>query len=96
MKILPEISGRDKWEVEDFDDETYGDWPSAFREANRNIAGAIPGQEISLDPFKRKDVVKVFACFIGENDEEDWLATVQLKDGRFAHIEAGCDYTGWD
>ena len=32
----------------------------------------------------------------GENDGDEWIAVFRLKDGKFAYLEAGCDFTGWD
>lgn len=32
----------------------------------------------------------------GENDGRDWHWIVQLKDGTYAYVCGGCDYTGWD
>lgn len=32
----------------------------------------------------------------GENDGADWHWLVELADGRWAYINGGCDYTGWD
>ena len=46
--------------------------------------------------FTREDVVEVLAIDDGENDEADWVGMFALADGRYAYVEAGCDYTGWD
>lgn len=32
----------------------------------------------------------------GEHDGEEWIWEVVLANGDKWHIEAGCDYTGWD
>ena len=46
--------------------------------------------------FKLDDINNVLAGIAGENDEYNWYWVVELKDGRFALIDAWCDYTGWD
>lgn len=46
--------------------------------------------------FTMDDVDSVIASDDGENDGESWIAVFKLKDGAFAYLEAGCDYTGWD
>ncbi len=50
----------------------------------------------SAKPFQRQDVKRVIALSEGENDGPNWLCVVELDDGRFAFVSAGCDYTGWD
>lgn len=58
---------------------------------------ALPNDtDTSVEPFGREDVESIIAMDDGENDEQDWLVTGKLKDGRFFFINAGCDYTGWD
>lgn len=47
-------------------------------------------------PFTLDQVDDILACIAGHNDEDDWYWIVQLKDGSFYLIDAGCDYTGWD
>lgn len=55
------------------------------------------GQDPPADAeFTREDVVSIIAIEDGENDEASWIAVFELHDGRFAYLEAGCDYTGWD
>lgn len=56
------------------------DWQEAFKYAS----------------FTMDEVESVVASSEGENDGQNWLAVFNLKDGRFAYLEAGCDYTGWD
>ena len=56
---------------------------------------AVALDEVSVEPFARDDVVRLIAQD-GENDGDDWLGLMELKDGRFACIRARCDYTGWD
>lgn len=52
--------------------------------------------EYNPQPFNLFDVERVLAVVEGENDGPDWHWVVQLKDGRFAYLQGGCDYTGWD
>ena len=49
-----------------------------------------------LSTFQRPDVTGVVGMAEGENDGATWMGLFQLRDGRFAYVEAGCDYTGWD
>lgn len=46
--------------------------------------------------FAREDVARIIYAQEGEHDGADWLGVFELKDGRFATLSAGCDYTGWD
>lgn len=64
----------------------------------RALAGPIvcEGATCSADPVGVEDVATVVAASEGENDERDWVAVAELQDGRYAFVEAGCDYTGWD
>lgn len=57
---------------------------------------SVPGPEVSLAPFQRKDVAEVVALAEGENDLDEWLLVGRLHDGRWFALRAGCDYTGWD
>ena len=47
-------------------------------------------------PFTLDEIKKVLAVHEGENDGDDWRWVLSLKDGRFAFLQGGCDYTGWD
>lgn len=47
-------------------------------------------------PHTIEDVKKILAVIEGTNDEESWHWLVELRDGRYAYITGGCDYTGWD
>lgn len=58
--------------------------------------GAVGESPPSTEPFGMDDVEEVLAADEGENDGPSWMVALRLKDGRFAYIEAGCDYTGWD
>lgn len=46
--------------------------------------------------FTREDVDEVIYICKGDNDGPDWLGLFKLKNGRYAGLSAGCDYTGWD
>ena len=59
------------------------DWPEAFKVS-------------SGPPFSLDDVAFVVASAEGANDEAAWIAVFALNDGRYAAIDASCDYTGWD
>jgi hypothetical protein len=48
------------------------------------------------DDFGIGDVAEVLRKEDGENDGPEWIGVFRLKDGRFAYVAAGCDYTGWD
>ena len=85
------------------------DWAAIFRmccgEESGSYLGSGPdtppispalGTSTPVTHFSREDVKRVIAQSDGENDERDWLLLAELKDGRFAFIAAGCDYTGWD
>jgi hypothetical protein len=51
---------------------------------------------IDCSPFGIADVETVIGAVEGEHDGDSWVIAVVLKDGRFAVLEASCDYTGWD
>lgn len=48
------------------------------------------------DGITDETIAAVLAVWEGENDGDDWRWIVSLTDGRFAFIQGGCDYTGWD
>lgn len=83
----------DHWR--DKDNNYAMDWGNAFIEAASDIR-TIPGEDCSRHIFDIDDIVDVVASIHGEADEEDWLALVELEDGRFAFVSAGCAYSGWD
>jgi hypothetical protein len=69
-------------------------WKEAF-----NIAmppRLCPGSQVSLESFKPEDVRRIWAGCEGERDEQNWVLLAELRDGRFASVCSGCDYTGWD
>lgn len=39
--------------------------------------------------------VKTIASSEGQGDGDSWIAAFECKDGRYAFLIAGCDYTGW-
>lgn len=45
--------------------------------------------------FAEEDIVRIVAEVVGQNDELDWHWIVELKDGKFAYLNGGCDYSGW-
>lgn len=79
------------------------DWREAFGAAGKERDTQLNGKPVvvhfakpvSVEPFDREDVAEIIAIDDGENDGENWLGVFRLKDGRFATIDAGCDYTGW-
>lgn len=56
----------------------------------------LPGATVSTAPFTREDVVIILCMSEGENDGPPWVIAGALRDGRWFHLSAGCDYTGWD
>jgi hypothetical protein len=69
------------------------DWEEAFAYANPQPTAGYTGR---IDRFVREDVAEIIAIDDGENEGRDWVGVFHLKDGRFAFLSAGCDYTGWD
>ncbi len=56
-------------------------------------------------PFDISDIQEVLAVWEGENDGDDWRWLIKLtakaskekaENKRFAFLQGGCDYTGWD
>lgn len=66
------------------------DWCSAFHEAKYHHYGS--------DPQLMSFITDVYYAVEGEPDEENWIAVVGWDgpEGKFAIVDAGCDYTGWD
>lgn len=69
------------------------DWEEAFKYAE--TPEGVIGDATDRAAFTREDVVEVLGLRPGENDGPEWLGLFRLKDGRFAFLSAGCDYTGW-
>lgn len=63
---------------------------------NTPSVSVCQGSSAKPDEFNRSDVKQVIAVADGEHDGPDWIGVFLLKDGRFAFVRAGCDYTGWD
>lgn len=57
---------------------------------------APPYSKMDNSGFTIDDIKFIIAYSVGENDAENWIAVVHLKDSRYAMVDAGCDYTGWD
>jgi len=83
------------------------DWGEAFHYANSpDISTGDACGEQHVDPvlfskvskkgFSTEDVEVIISMVDGENDGPSWSGIFKLNDGRFAFLEAGCDYTGWD
>lgn len=49
-------------------------------------------------PKEIKDtfITEIVAEVAGANDELDWHWIVKLSNGKYAYLQGGCDYTGWD
>lgn len=45
--------------------------------------------------FTLDDIEQVLAVWEGQNEGDDWRWVLKLRDGRFAFVQGGCDYTGW-
>lgn len=83
------------------------DWQAVFAYAGvepEDVRGCVDGtpnvsaqMEWSGDVsgFTRDDVVEIIAMSDGDNDGPDWIGFFRLRDGRYAFVSAGCDYTGW-
>lgn len=79
------------------------DWKNVFAYASgipesgySATPGAVGEDPVATTPFGIDDVAQVLHAVEGENDGPNWVIVVLLKDGRYASINAGCDYTGWD
>jgi hypothetical protein len=64
------------------------DWAEAFGEGT--------GGNCKPLGFTREEVAEILLAREGKNDGADWIFVGRLHDGRYAVVEAGCDYTGWD
>jgi hypothetical protein len=70
------------------------DWQNAFCYAN-NLAPVLDDDALQSS-FGIGDISEILAAEAGDNDGPDWIILMRLKDGRYAFLSAGCDYTGWD
>lgn len=78
-----------------FDDN----WKRIFSEFGTKPLDACPFRKDIrpiLSPLNIEDVSAIIAKDDGENDGPEWVGVFSMKDGRFAVLIAGCDYTGWD
>lgn len=57
------------------------DWEEVWNYAPKNVS--------------MNDVERIIATDDGMNDGDDWIGIFKLMDGRYLHLWAGCDYTGW-
>src|SRR5258708_2501626 len=74
----------------------YYDWKEAFKYAAEPTKITETAIADGIDAgFTREDVQTILHIDDGENDGKSWIAVFRLKDGRFAFLEASCDYTGW-
>lgn len=62
-------------------------------ELDYDLSVCLDCNDIEIKP---DHISAVLAVWEGENDGDDWRWVVSLHDGRFAFIQGGCDYTGWD
>lgn len=74
------------------------DWSEVFGEGDggnctRDVESLDGTSESSLT---RSDIAEVIASVNGENDVDEWICVVRLKDGRYCAACGSCDYTGWD
>lgn len=74
------------------------DWQRVFTYAAKCDGTIAPNgaKTPAEDGFTFDDLAEVVATVDGENDGVSWIGVFRLRDGRFAYVEAGCDYTGWD
>lgn len=70
------------------------DWQEAFKYA-KEPDPEPPGSNVDKSGFTRADVIEVIKTIEGQNDEASWVGVFRLADGRYACLEASCDYTGW-
>lgn len=78
-----------------FTDGDDSDWSQAFY-FGANPEVACPGMTTATDSFGIDDVAELLGHVAGANDESPWFCYGRLRDGRFFHLSAWCDYTGWD
>lgn len=78
--------------LEEFKDDW--NWQAAIHEA---VCGYYTSSYLEENPeHPIHNVAEVLAADAGEHDERDWIAILRMKDGQWAMLRAGCDYTGWD
>ena len=60
---------------------------------------SVFGSDAKATAFTREDVTGICAIHVEPEDNNmwsHWLGFFHLRDGRYAMIRAGCDYSGWD
>lgn len=80
------------------------DWQEVLGYAGKDTTYAGPCRAVTpvgenpppADPFGMEDIAEILAADPGEPDGREWMCALKLIDGRYAYIQAGCDYTGWD
>lgn len=87
--------------LKELDDYDWGEVFAAAGESggcNQTSLQSAAPEHLAEDvaEFTREDVVEILAMVEGENDMSDWQIVCRLKDGRYAYLTGGCDYTGWD
>ena len=77
-------------------------WEATKRSGEATPASALEerwggdlGYVMAYASFGIKECSWLMAESEGMNDQDDWLALFELRDGRFGFVWAGCDYTGW-
>ena len=50
---------------------------------------------VNQNPFTLDDISYLIGSVQGEHEVSEWVAIGCLKDGRYFHLRASCDYTGW-
>ena len=65
-----------------------------------DLMACLEYNDVSITLF---DIENVIAVWEGQNDGDSWRWIIKVSPecskkngGRFAFIEGGCDYTGWD
>ncbi len=71
-----------------------GNWWEAFVYARQ--PEVVIGEDVSSKGFGLDDVYEIISSIEGEHDGPNWMGVFRLKDGRFAFLSAGCDFSGWD
>ena len=82
----------ENYDINDF--RNNDDWKSAFLQVGLGKPDSNYGYE--LPDTYLNFVKRVVCCDRGYNDEVNWICVVELEDGTYVVVDAGCDYTGWD
>jgi len=72
------------------------DWKAAFQEAVSDGYRWFDDDQMQHHPIN--NVTEVHHAYEGCNDDENWICIVGWAgpEGKFAMVDAGCDFTGWD